>query len=85
MSEKNEKAELRHLGNIETELREIKKRTPNPRRAFINGVLQGMGAVVGTILAVALLGWTLSVFGVIPGLGELAGHLERIMSERLDR
>ncbi len=74
-----EERELRHLANIEQELGELKDKVPGPRRAFLNGVLQGMGVVLGTLLALSLLGWLLSFFGLIPGLGQMTGYLEGLM------
>ncbi|MBC7836451.1 hypothetical protein H7X87_01590 [Acetobacteraceae bacterium] len=81
MEEKIEKEGLEHLEHIEVELKEIKKRTPTSYRAFINGIFQGAGAIVGGILAVALIGFLLSVFGVIPGLGEIAHYFQNIMGQ----
>jgi hypothetical protein len=81
MEKELEKEGLEHLEHIEGELKEIKKRTPNSYRAFINGILQGAGAIVGGILAVALLGILLSLFGVIPGFGEIAHYIQNIMSQ----
>ena len=67
-----EKKGLKHLQRIEDELEEIKDRTSNPKRAFIYGVLYGAGAFVGGILAIILLGWVLSIAGLIPGFSEIA-------------
>lgn len=58
---------IEHLKEIENDLEEIKERTGNPRRSFVNGIFQGAGAIVGSIIALALLGILLSVLGVIPG------------------
>jgi hypothetical protein len=69
---------LQHLEHIEEELVAIKDRTGSTRRSFILGIFQGAGVVIGTILAVALLGWILSILGVIPGLGTLVSYLHTI-------
>jgi hypothetical protein len=74
-----EKESLDQLKQIEEQLVEIKEKTPTPRRAFINGILQGSGAVVGSILAVVLLGYLLSLFGIIPGLGSIVHSLQSAM------
>lgn len=71
--------ELKQLKQIKRELVEIKDRTANPRRMFISGVLYGAGAFLGGILAVALVGWLLSVLGVIPGLHVLTDYLQSVV------
>ena len=44
-------------------------------RAFVNGIFHGMGAVVGGIFALALIGWILSLLGVIPGFDRFETYL----------
>jgi len=70
---------LEHLQKIETELEEIKDRTANPQRSFLSGILYGAGALVGSILAIIILGWILSLLGVVPGFGSLATYLHSIV------
>ena len=79
--EELEQKGLEHLSRIEGELEEIKERTPSPRRAFLNGILQGAGALVGGIVALALLGWVLSLFGLVPGFGTIAAHLQEAVAQ----
>ncbi|MDB5238119.1 MAG: hypothetical protein JWM46_389 [Candidatus Kaiserbacteria bacterium] len=74
-----EKEGLGHLARIEEELEEIKDRTANPKRSFINGMWQGAGAIVGSIAAIILLGWGLSVLGLVPGVGDIANSLHRMV------
>lgn len=74
---------LKHLREIESDLEEIKERTPTPRRAFVNGMLHGGGAVVGGILAVILLGWLLWISGLIPGLDRVAPYIEKAITKPL--
>jgi hypothetical protein len=62
MDARFEQEGLKHLENIEHELEEIKDRTPSGRRAFLNGLLQGGGALLGGIIALILLGLLLSFF-----------------------
>lgn len=76
IEESVEKEGLEHLTRIENELEAIKERTPSPRSAFVNGILQGAGALVGGIAALIILGWALSVFGLIPGLGSITATLQ---------
>ena len=67
---------LQHLERIEQELEEIKKRTPTQKSSFVSGLWQGAGAFIGGVLALALLGWVLSLFGVIPGFAAIAHYLQ---------
>lgn len=80
MEEHVEEEGLKHLENIEQELGEIKERTPTPTRAFTYGLWQGAGALLGGILALTLLGWALSFFGVIPGFADVAKYFQDIVS-----
>ncbi|HET8581174.1 MAG TPA: DUF5665 domain-containing protein [Candidatus Paceibacterota bacterium] len=49
---------------------------------LMRGLWQGIGIVIGTVLAIALLGWILSLFGVIPGFSEIAEQLKSILHAR---
>ena len=80
MDEHIEEEGLKHLEQIEQELEEIKDRTPAPGRAFAYGILQGAGALIGGILALALLGWALSFFGVIPGFADISLYFQNIVT-----
>jgi|GEM_PF-1121856 len=71
-----EREGLEHLTRIEADLEEIKRRTPSPRHALVNGLFQGAGALVGGVIAIVILGWALSLFGLIPGLGNIAKALQ---------
>lgn len=71
---------LKHLEQIEQELEEIKERTPSPQSGFTYGLWQGAGVLLGGILALTLLGWVLTLLGVIPGLGEIAQYLQNAVS-----
>lgn len=67
---------LEHLVRIEEELEEIKERTPTKAKSFVHGIWYGAGAFIGGVLAITLLGYGLSVFGVIPGLGDITRYLQ---------
>ena len=43
---------------------------PRLWRSFVDGMLRGLGSVVGVVLALALLGWILNIAGVIPAFKE---------------
>jgi hypothetical protein len=68
-------AEVAELKKIERQVSEIKAHTTNPLRSLLNGMLYGAGWVVGSVVALALLGWVLSLVGFVPGFGELANYL----------
>jgi len=72
--------ELQHVEGI---LDDIKKNTSYPWwRTILNGLLYGAGWVVGTVGAIAALGWLLSIFGVIPGFDVIAVRLQEIMNAK---
>ncbi|HEV8666336.1 MAG TPA: hypothetical protein VN665_00615 [Candidatus Paceibacterota bacterium] len=70
---------LEHLQKIETELEEIKERTADPKRSLFNGILSGAGAIIGSITALIILGWLLSLIGILPGFGSFAAYLHGIV------
>ncbi len=76
-----EKEGIKHLRNIEKELEEIRDRTTNPRRSFLIGIVQGAGAILGSICAIALIGWVLSLLGIIPGFSDLAEYLRSLVHQ----
>lgn len=68
---------------VEALLGEIKENTEaRPSRSFLNGMLYGAGIVLGTIIGVALVGWLLSILGVIPGFDVLAHKFAEILQRR---
>ena len=71
--------EVKHLIKIERQIDEIKNRTGSPLRAFMGGVLYGIGWILGGIIAIIALSWVLSLMGVIPGLGDISQYLYRVM------
>jgi hypothetical protein len=72
--------ELEHVEGI---LEDIRKNTAVPWwRSVMNGILYGGGVVMGTVIAIAALGWLLSIFGIIPGFGELATRLQEIINSK---
>jgi hypothetical protein len=76
-----EEKSLDHLKKIEHELVEIKERTGGTWNSLRNGLLQGAGAVVGSILTVVFIGWLLSVLGVLPGFGQLGQSIQNAMTQ----
>lgn len=81
MDEETQQEGLEHLARIEEELEAIKRSAPSSRQAFLHGLLQGAGALIGGIFALTVLGWVLSLFGVIPGLDYIAHYLQNIVTQ----
>ncbi len=72
------------IQKVEKLLSDIERHTaPRWWQPLFNGALQGAGIVAGTVGSVFLLGWVLSIFGVIPGLGELAQELQAILNAKI--
>ena len=67
------------LVQIKKELGEIRDRNSVPRY-FLYGLLQGVGWIIGTLAAVALLGWLLSISGIVPGLGRVTAYLSDVLT-----
>jgi len=76
---------LQYIRHIDKELGEIRSRTGGTWRPFRNGILQGMGAIVGSLAAVALIGLILYIFGVIPGFSSLAAYVHSLMDHTSSR
>lgn len=76
-----EREGLQHLANIEEELEEIKRRTPSPRRAFWNGVLQGGGAFLGGIVAIIAIGGVIWLFGFTGFAPETTAYLQGVIDK----
>jgi uncharacterized membrane protein YczE len=71
------------IQKVEQVLEDIRANTSLPLwRVALNGILYGGGIAVGTVLAIALLGWLLSIFGIIPGFGEIAVKLQEILNAK---
>lgn len=51
------------------------RKVRNFKRSFVNGIFHGMGAVVGGILALTLLGWLLWLLGILPGFDSFEHYL----------
>ena len=76
MEQNVEKQGLEHLAQIEEALDEIADNTPSTWRAFLYGVLQGAGAIVGSVIMLSLLGYVLTWFGLFPGFGVITHYMQ---------
>lgn len=73
-------SELRELKKITDELRDINENTGSFWGYFLRGVLSGGGAIVGGVLTVLLIGYVLSIIGVIPGFQTIAGDINAALA-----
>lgn len=72
----------KELKKIENILDDIRINTKPPLyKSILNGVLNGAGVVIGTVAAIVLLGWILSLFNVVPGFGEISRQLNTAFDE----
>lgn len=81
MSRNVEKEGLKDLKEIKEELTELKDLTGGYPRHFIYGMLYGAGWVIGGIIAIAALGWLLSLVGLIPGLDKLVAFIHHAVDQ----
>ncbi|HVV15364.1 MAG TPA: hypothetical protein VHD55_03130 [Candidatus Paceibacterota bacterium] len=72
-----ERGEIRKVENLLGEIRSNTKTSWS--KSLSNGLLYGIGVVVGTTTAVVLLGILLSVLGIIPGLNVLAERFSDVL------
>lgn len=72
-------SELRErLEKIEGLLGDIASRFRWPG-LLLSGFLRGGGFVLGTVFSVAILGWVLSIAGIVPGFGEIVRRLSETL------
>ena len=72
-----EQESLEHLENIAQGLKEIKNRTGGRWNSLRNGLWQGMGAIIGSIAAIMLVGFLLNLFGFFPGLKDVGEYVQK--------
>ena len=68
---REEDPEVRQLREIKKELRNIESNT-SAKWWIVHGMLYGAGWILGSLIAILLIGWILSFLGVIPGLNKIA-------------
>jgi hypothetical protein len=73
--ETTEDAEIQELKKITEELKAVNANTGSSWTAFLRGMLSGGGAIIGSIVAIILIGVVLSVLGVIPGFHTIADYI----------
>jgi hypothetical protein len=77
---------------LKTELEKINRslvgifhKTENLWRAFVRGVLHGVGSILGVVIAIVFIGWLLNVMGVIPGFKKQATQFQTMWQETLEQ
>lgn len=75
MASDKENPEVKQLREIRRELKHIESNTSS-KWWFLHGLLYGIGWIVGSLLAILLIGWILSLMGVIPGFDRIAADLQ---------
>jgi hypothetical protein len=77
LKEQLEKMDRRLLG--------IFHKTESLWRAFVRGVLHGLGSIIGIVLAIVITGWILNAMGIIPGLQEQANEWKGLWQDTLEQ
>jgi hypothetical protein len=77
---------------LKTELEKINRslvgifhKTESLPRAFLRGMLHGVGGIFGVVMAVVLIGWILNAIGVIPGFREQAREWKGMWQDTLEQ
>jgi hypothetical protein len=71
------------LGSVTEILDEIRDNThPSWKKSLFQGLIYGAGVVIGSIVGIALLGWLLATFGVIPGFNVISDRLLQILQSK---
>lgn len=73
--------DIEQLHEIKTDLQDLKQLTGSNKAWFLRGMLQGAGAIIGSIAMLIFLGWLLSILGVIPGAAELSVYIQAYMDK----
>lgn len=73
------------LEKIDNHLVGIFHKTESLWRAFVRGMLQGVGSVVGIALAILIIGWILNTLGIIPGIQEQAKEWQNLWRQTLEQ
>ncbi|HRH24597.1 MAG TPA: hypothetical protein PK109_03350 [Candidatus Paceibacterota bacterium] len=69
------------LEEIAATLTAIRAQGTDWKRAMYMGLFQGAGVIIGSIIALALLGWVLTLLGVVPGFDGFETYLNSIVTE----
>lgn len=73
------------LEKIDRRLLGIFHKTESLWRAFVRGILHGLGSIIGIVLAVIIIGWILNAMGVIPGFKQQAIKFQTMWQDTLEQ
>jgi hypothetical protein len=73
------------LEKMDRRLVGIFHKTESLWRAFVRGVLQGLGSIIGVVLAILIAGWILNAMGVIPGFKQQATKFQNMWQDTLEQ
>ena len=80
MNERASELSEEDLGSVTEILDDIRDNThPSWKKSLMQGLIYGAGVVIGSIIGIALLGWLLAAFGVIPGFNVISDRLLQIL------
>jgi hypothetical protein len=72
---KDTDSEVEQLREIKLELKNIESNT-SAKWWILHGMLYGAGWIIGSLLAIVIIGWILSLLGIIPGVDRIAVDLQ---------
>lgn len=75
----------KELDAINRNLVGIFHKTESIWRAFVRGLLHGIGSIAGIVIALLLVGWILNAMGIIPGLKSQAKQWQIMWQQTLDQ
>lgn len=75
----------KELDTINRNLVGIFHKTESIWRAFVRGVLHGVGSITGIVIALLVVGWILNAMGIIPGLKNQARQWQAMWQQTLDQ
>ena len=73
------------LEKIDRNLVGIFHKTESLWRAFVRGVLHGIGSILGVVLAVMIIGWILNILGILPGFKKQVQQFQTMWQETLEQ
>jgi|GEM_PF-652811 len=73
------------LEKVNRNLVGIFHKTESLWRAFVRGVLHGIGSITGIVLALLIVGWILNAMGIIPGLKTQAAKWQDMWQQTLEQ
>jgi len=74
---------LEQLETIEKDLKGVRRAVEKKHwQVFVTGLIYGGGFVLGTAFAIAIAGWILNLFGMVPGIGDISDTLYGVLENQ---